>query len=304
MIPEYPDYRGLGQSAVIRKLLEAGDFGRARKLVDEFTLEPSIRQDALKGIDREQRIANEDTSTEILKEAKELRDGIEEFNYLFRMATEIGTRNPQTTLKLLDRASELLETDSQEKWQMQYQIGIAMRYCQVKSDRCFTMMEPIIRKMNELVSAATKLSGFDINYLRNGEWNMTAEGGVGSLLTMLAKNAVYFAMCDFDRAVALSSQFERREIRMMAQLKLAQGLLDGPLRSRCFRVMSSEPYHAALPLSLRKRFAFPAAHAESLRLCRRGIASIRWFTPAHNRSECSGNSGGKPPFLTCTIFRP
>lgn len=109
----------------------------------------------------------------------------------------------------------------------QYQIGIAMRYCQVKSERCFTMMEPIIRKMNELVSAATKLYGFDNRYLRKGEWNMTAEGGVGSLLTMLAQNAVYFALCDFDRAMALSSQFERREIRMMAQLKLAQGLFEG-----------------------------------------------------------------------------
>jgi hypothetical protein len=57
---------------------------------------------------------------------------------------------------------------------------------------------------------------------------MTAAGGVGSLLTDLAQNAVYFALCDFDRALTLSSQFERREIRIMSQLKLAQGLLDGP----------------------------------------------------------------------------
>ena len=55
---------------------------------------------------------------------------------------------------------------------------------------------------------------------------MTAEGGVGSLLTGLAQNAAYFALYDFDRAVTLSSLFERREIRMMAQLKLAQGVLE------------------------------------------------------------------------------
>lgn len=96
------------------------------------------------------------------------------------------------------------------------------------------MMESVIRKLNELVAAATKLNGFDNQYLRNGEWNMTAEGGVGSLLTMLAQNAVYFALCDFDRAVALSSQFERRELRMMAQLKLAQGVLDGPPKKPLF----------------------------------------------------------------------
>jgi len=97
-------------------------------------------------------------------------------------------------------------------------------------------MESVIRKLNELVTAATKLNGFDNRYLRNGEWNMTAEGGVGSLLTMLAQNAVYFAVCDFDRALALTSQFERREIRMMAQLKLAQGVLVGPPRKTLFPV--------------------------------------------------------------------
>jgi len=51
---------------------------------------------------------------------------------------------------------------------------------------------------------------------------------------MLAQNAVYFALCDFDRAVAMSSQFERREIRMMARLKLAQGVLEGPPKKPLF----------------------------------------------------------------------
>lgn len=45
--------------------------------------------------------------------------------------------------------------------------------------------------------------------------------------TRLANNAPYFAWCDFDRAVNAAAQFDRNEIRMMAQLKLAQGILDG-----------------------------------------------------------------------------
>jgi hypothetical protein len=44
----------------------------------------------------------------------------------------------------------------------------------------------------------------------------------------------YFAFCDFDRALAMTSQFERREIRMMAQLKLAQGVLDEPPKKPLF----------------------------------------------------------------------
>lgn len=170
----------------------------------------------------------------MLKEATEQRSEDETFEYLFRKATDIGPRNPQTTVKLLDRASEYLDKVPAERWQMQWRIGIAARYCQVRNERCFTMAEPIIRRMNELVSAAAKLNGFDNHYLRQGEWNMTAEGGVGSLLTGLAQHAVYFGLCDFDRAVALTSQFERPEIRLMAQLKLAQGVLEGPPKKPLF----------------------------------------------------------------------
>ena len=39
---------------------------------------------------------------------------------------------------------------------------------------------------------------------------------------------------DFDRAVAMSSKFERLELSMMAQLKLAQGVLDGPPQKPLF----------------------------------------------------------------------
>lgn len=235
IIPKFPEFRDVGQSLVLRKTIESGDFERARKLSNEFTWQkPSSRQFVAEEIDNAQRIVNEDTSPALLRAAKELRTEHETFFYLFRMATEIGPRNPQTTLKLLDRANELLDKVLADRQQVQYQIGIAARYCQVKSDRCFTIMEPVIRQLNELVTAATKLNGYDNSYLRNGEWNMTAAGGVGSLLTGLAQNAVYFALADFDRAVAMSSQFDRREIRMMAQLKLAQGVLDGPPKKPLF----------------------------------------------------------------------
>ncbi|HWF90052.1 MAG TPA: hypothetical protein VN659_14500 [Pyrinomonadaceae bacterium] len=234
MIPQFPEFRDAGQSFVIRKLLAAGDFERARKFANEFTwTEPSLKEELAKAIDAAQRVVNEDTSPEILRIAALSREE-DAFNLLFRKATQIGARNPQTTVKLLDAASELWSKVPPQRGQVQYQIGIAIRYCQVKSERCFTMMESIIRKLNELVSAAAILNDFDNYYLDNGEWNMTAEGGVGSLLTMLAQNAVYFALCDFDRALALSTQFERREIRMMAQLKLAQGVLDGPPRKPLF----------------------------------------------------------------------
>lgn len=89
-------------------------------------------------------------------------------------------------------------------------------------------MESQLPKLNELIEAAVKLDGFDTQYVRDGEWNMSANGNLGEVLTDLSQNAAYFAWCDFDRAVNMAAQFERAEIRMMAQLKLAQSILSGP----------------------------------------------------------------------------
>jgi len=111
-------------------------------------------------------------------------------------------------------------------------MALAMTYCRLKSSAsCFRIMEPLLPKFNQLVDAAAKLDGFDTQYLRDGEWNMSANGRIGELLTRLSERAGFFAWCDFDRAVSLSNQFERIEIRLMAQVKLAQSILAGPPQS-------------------------------------------------------------------------
>jgi len=166
--------------------------------------------------------------TQLLKEAENIIDIDGRLNHLMNSANMGLRSNRKGGLKLLDKATEMLESTKPGQWQARIQIELAMEYCLFENERCLSMVEPLVAKLNELVAAAAKLDGFDNRYLRDNEWNMTGEGGVGSLLTLLANNAHYFAWYDFDRSAALCSQFERPEIRMMAQLKLAQGILNGP----------------------------------------------------------------------------
>jgi hypothetical protein len=112
--------------------------------------------------------------------------------------------------------------------QIAAQMGLTLVYSSVKSDRGLTIMETLVPKLNELIEASAKLDGLERRYLRNGEWNMNREGALGELLNALADYAGYFAYYDFDRAVSVASQFDRPEIRIMAQLKLAQSVLAGP----------------------------------------------------------------------------
>jgi hypothetical protein len=139
-----------------------------------------------------------------------------------------GVIDQKAALKLTNQAREIIDNMNPGKDQTQSQINLAMVYCLQKNGRGFAIMESLVPKLNELVEVAAKLDGYDTSYLRNGEWNMSANGPIGELLTLLAQNATYFAWCDFDRAVSLAAQFDRSEIRLMAQVKLAQGILGGP----------------------------------------------------------------------------
>ena len=142
-------------------------------------------------------------------------------------AMRLGKNNRKTALRLLKQAGEILDSMKPGRLQIAGQIHLATAYCSLKSDRGFAIMQAVVPKVNELVSAAAILDRFDNDYFRDGEWSMTGEGSLGSLLTELAQNAGAFAWGYFDRAVNLAAQFERPEIRLMAQAKLAQGILAG-----------------------------------------------------------------------------
>lgn len=163
-----------------------------------------------------QRKLNERTRTE------------ERLMLLISVADQVAATDRSESLKLLNQAVDIADT-LQPGWQQTGAIvGIAIMYCRLKDDRCFQLMEPLVPKLNQLVDAAARLDGFDTQYLRDGEWNMSANGRIGELLTGLANHVGFFAWSDFDRAVSLSSQFERTEIRLMAQVKIAQSILNGP----------------------------------------------------------------------------
>lgn len=167
---------------------------------------------------------------EIQQHLGEIKGTMQQVMFLVSAASQMGANDQKTAIKLLNQAGEISEQLPPGSEQLASQFARALVYCYFKNDRGLTIMEPLVPKLNELIEASAKLDGIERRYLRNGEWNMTGEGALGGLLNALAQFAAYFARCDFDRSVSISSQFERTEIRMMAQVKLAQGVLAGPVK--------------------------------------------------------------------------
>ncbi|HEX6044614.1 MAG TPA: hypothetical protein VFZ22_09020 [Pyrinomonadaceae bacterium] len=212
------------------KARQSGDLEKMRKIVSDFPGSPERRQQMLEEVERIRRasVIDEEKLTEFrrsLEATPRLQDRIQMLTFA---AYRFGTNDHKRALKFLNEAEQLIDTMKPGKDQAEARIILAIVYCVEKDDRGFTIMESMMPTLNGLVDAAVKLDGYDTSYLREGEWNMSAAGGIGELLTRLSESAQIFAGSDFDRALSLAAQFERPEIRIMAQVKLAQGVLAGP----------------------------------------------------------------------------
>lgn len=214
-----------------------GDTEIARKIASE-TRDPENKERMLARLDyfKNEAPINDEKMAEFQKALNEAKGTDLKVVILASVANQLGEKDRKTAFKLLTQASQMVDGMRPGREQITAQMLLAMVYCYYKSDRGFAIMQALVPKLNEMIEASAKLDGMERRYLRDGEWNMTGEGVLGELLTGLANNASFFAHCDFDLAVSLAGQFERPEVRIMAQLKLAQSILAGPAKPLPFGI--------------------------------------------------------------------
>ncbi len=239
LIPKYPELQDGIYWSAMEKARASGDMGKAREVAANHP-DQQKRGYLVQELDRNQRSEPFDAAelTQIQREISSLPNPQKVQSLMYR-ATQISVSDRKGALALLNQAGEIIDTMRPLKTQLTAQVRLALLYCSLKSDRGMAIMETLMPRLNELVSAAALLDEVENNYLRDGEWNMTAEGVVGSLLTVLAQNAGTFAGFDFDRSLTLTRQFVRPELRLMGELKLAQGILGNPRKT--FSLSESAP---------------------------------------------------------------
>jgi hypothetical protein len=214
--------------AAVKKAENSAEFDKARKIASEFP-DGYQRDSLLAEIDLAEKrvLTNPENPESIQRVLSTFRNDQERIQFLFATAVRLATNDRKTALEILNQARPIVDS-SRGKGQLEGQVALALLYCSLKSDRAFEIVESLIPRLNQLVTAAATLDGVENSYLRDEEWNMTGAGELGGLLTALAQNAGWFARMDFDRAVTIANQLERPELRMMTELKIAQGTLVEP----------------------------------------------------------------------------
>jgi len=228
-VEKNPDYKFDLYRTAIWKAQMAGDFARARQLASDYPNE-QMRKPMMAQIDvQEKRMSTNPRNPASIQQALSTFPNDEgRISFLLESAGRTGTNDRKVALAFLDQAGQIIDS-SKGATQLRGQVELALVYCSLKSDRGLAIVESLVPRLNQLVAAAAALDGIENNYLSEDEWNMTGAGTLGGLLTTLAQNAGSFARLDFDRSVSIANQLERPELRLMTELKIAQGiLLDQP----------------------------------------------------------------------------
>lgn len=224
-----PEFRTLLYQNAAWKAVTAGDTARAKEIA-EMISDPVQRRQVLDQLDNQAARAAEGNNKVI--EARRLVDKARNINQkieiILRTAMAVAAEgDKKSALDLLAEAKNILASSPQSAGQINGQVRLAQAYLKFDPEQAFTMLQPLIVKVNELVAAAAVLDGIDFQYLKDGEWVMPGMNNLGSVVNLLDQALATLGQTDFDRARSLADQLERPEIRVLVEIDLAQTALGG-----------------------------------------------------------------------------
>jgi len=135
--------------------------------------------------------------------------------------------------QLLGEAQALLPDRAANYGQLQAQLQIARAYEDLDASKSTPIVEKVIDQLNELVTAALVLNGFDVQgYFRSGEFVIAGGNPLNNMAQECGQALGSGARNDLERARSAAERFQRPEMRLIALLQIAQAALtsDGSAR--------------------------------------------------------------------------
>ena len=208
------------------KALEEGDTDRARQIANDH-LTNKARDIVMERISFSEAAKKAEGARfeDIRQSVARLGTENEKIDLLIQVAGDAQKENPKLAIQLLDEAKQIVNHRATSYEHFEQQLKVAHAFASVDSARSFEVLETGISQLNELLQAASVLSGFEINMFRDGEMAIQGGNGLTATLNRYGQELAVLAKNDFERSETLSGRFQFTEPRIMMRLAIVQGLL-------------------------------------------------------------------------------
>ena len=209
------------------KAIEEGDTDRARQIANDH-LTTQLRDTVMQRIDFREMAKKAEGARldEIRQSVSRLQTDNEKIDLLIQIAGDTEKTNPKLAIQVLEDARQIVNHRATSYQHFEQQLRVAHAFATVDPARSFEMMEPGISQLNELLQAASVLSGFEINMFRDGEMSLQGGNGLTATVSRYGQELAVLARSDFERSDTLAGRFQFTEPRIMVRLAIVQGLLN------------------------------------------------------------------------------
>ncbi len=209
-----------------QKAVDEGNPDRALQIANDH-LDENQRNSIMQAVDFKRLTTT--ASTEKLEEIKQKLAGLpsdsDRVKYLIGLSVATQKDNPKLALRFLDDARALVNKRVANYKQFEDQLKVADAFCSVDSKRSFEVLDPGIAQLNELLSAAQVLNGFEIEIFKDGEMSLRSDSDLVRMVSRFGQELASLAKVDFDQARMTADKFQLPEPRLNAKLQIVQSIL-------------------------------------------------------------------------------
>lgn len=223
-----PETRNMLYRQAAFKAVNEGNAEQARQIATQH-LDEKQREGVLREVERQETLQKALTGN--LETAKgtlaAMKTDAERINWLTQAAALATKKNdPKLATQFLDDARVLLQRRADNYQQFDSPLRVARGYAEVDVPRAIEVLTPGIEHLNELLTAAAVLTGFELRVFKEGEMLLQGGGQMGNLVARYGQALATVARHDFDRAQSAADQFQRAEPRLLARMAMVRGILE------------------------------------------------------------------------------
>jgi hypothetical protein len=209
------------------KVLESGDFQRARQIVTERIKNPMQREQSLQTLERQAifNLIGQGKVDEALRLLTNFRPTNERAALIGQIVNRIGPGLKRAAaLGYLEQVRALLDPSpkAEDQAQMDGRLQLARALARYEPARAFDIVDPLVEQFNELCAAAAVMNGFGQKYYDDGELIRNNGNNINEIVNRLAPCLAGLAMVNFDRAKTSADRIRPIDIRVHVYMTMAQ----------------------------------------------------------------------------------